>query len=257
MIVDAVIPALDEAESIGAVLDSLPLGLLRRRVVCDNGSRDGTADVARAHGALVVSERRRGYGSACLRALAALREDPPDAVLFLDADGSDDPADLPSLLLPIAEGRADLVIGSRALGEREPGALTPQARFGNALATALIRAFYGARWTDLGPFRAVRWEALERLGMRDPDFGWTVEMQVKAARARLRGVEVPVRYRRRVGRSKIAGTLSGAVRAGVKILGTIALDLLRHGPPRRGSAPVVATRIRQANSDDEMSPPGS
>ncbi|MGE5180143.1 MAG: glycosyltransferase family 2 protein [Bacteroidota bacterium] len=238
MIVDAVIPALDEAESIGAVLDSLPRAFLRRLVVCDNGSRDGTADVARAHGALVVPEPRRGYGSACLRALAALREDPPDAVLFLDADGSDDPADLPSLLRPIAEGRADLVIGSRALGEREPGALTPQARFGNALATALIRAFYGARWTDLGPFRAVRWEALERLGMRDPDFGWTVEMQVKAARAGLRGVEVPVRYRRRIGRSKIAGTLSGAVGAGVKILGTIALDLLRHGPPkRRGGAP--------------------
>lgn len=238
MIVDAVIPALDEAESIGAVLDSLPRAFLRRLVVCDNGSRDGTADVARAHGALVVPEPRRGYGSACLRALAVLREDPPDTVLFLDADGSDDPADLPSLLQPIADGRADLVIGSRALGEREPGALTPQARFGNALATALIRTFYGAHWTDLGPFRAVRWEALERLGMRDPDFGWTVEMQVKAARAGLRGVEVPVRYRRRVGRSKIAGTLSGSVRAGVKILGTIALDLLRNGPPpRRGGAP--------------------
>jgi glycosyltransferase involved in cell wall biosynthesis len=176
----------------------------------------------------VVREERRGYGSACLRALAALRADPPDAVLFLDADGSDDPSEAPALIAPLAEGRADLVIGSRILGRREPGALTPQARFGNWLATRLIRFFYGARWTDLGPFRAVRWDALERLGMRDPDFGWTVEMQVKAAREGLRGVEVPVRYRRRIGRSKISGTLSGAVRAGVKILGTIAADVIRH-----------------------------
>ncbi|HET7497713.1 MAG TPA: glycosyltransferase family 2 protein [Candidatus Eisenbacteria bacterium] len=235
MIVDAVIPALDEEASIGGVLRSLPAGLLRRVVVCDNGSRDHTAEEARSRGALVVREERRGYGSACLRALAALRTDPPDAVLFLDADGSDDPSEAPALIEPIASGRADLVIGSRTLGRREPGALTPQARFGNWLATGLIRLFYGARWTDLGPFRAVRWDALQRLGMRDPDFGWTVEMQVKAARAGLRGMEVPVRYRRRIGRSKISGTLSGTVRAGVKILGTIGSDLLRRGPARRAA----------------------
>jgi glycosyltransferase involved in cell wall biosynthesis len=230
MTADAVIPALDEAGAIGGVLDALPRDWIRRVVVCDNGSTDATSDVARAHGALVVREERRGYGSACLRALAALRADPPDVVLFLDADGSDDPAEAESLLQPIVEGRADLVIGSRTLGRREPGALTPQARFGNWLATALIRALYGTRWTDLGPFRAVRWDALEGLRMRDPDFGWTVEMQVKAARAGLRGLEVPVRYRRRIGRSKISGTWGGAARAGTKILGTIAADALRRGP---------------------------
>lgn len=232
-VVDAVIPALDEEASIGGVLDAIPSGLVRRVVVCDNGSRDRTAEAARARGALVVRENRRGYGSACLRALAVLRDDPPHAVLFLDADGSDDPREATALVEPLTDGRADLVIGSRTVGRRDPGALTPQARFGNWLATRLLRLLYRVRWTDLGPFRAVRWEALERLGMRDPDFGWTVEMQVKAARAGLRGVEVPVRYRRRIGRSKISGTLSGAFRAGVKILGTIAADVLRYGPVRR------------------------
>ncbi|HEX7078747.1 MAG TPA: glycosyltransferase family 2 protein [Candidatus Eisenbacteria bacterium] len=242
MTVDAVIPALDEAASIGQVLDALPGGWIRRVVVADNGSRDGTPDVARAHGALVVHEPRRGYGSACLRAIAALSDDPPDAVLFLDADLSDDPGEAPALLGPIAEGRADLVIGSRTLGERERGALTPQARFGNWLATRLLRRFHGVSWTDLGPFRAIRYPALVALGMRDPDFGWTVEMQVKAARARLRGVEVPVRYRRRIGRSKISGTLVGTVRAGSKILGVIAADVLRHGPMREPPGADAARR---------------
>ena len=228
MTVDAVIPALNESASIGGVLDAIPRGLIRRIVVCDNGSSDDTSEVARAHGARVIREDRRGYGSACLSALSALREDPPEAVLFLDADGSDDPSEASLLLDPIAAGRADLVIGSRTLGEREPGSLPLQSRFGNWLATRLLRLFYGARWTDLGPFRAVRWDALERLGMRDRDFGWTVEMQVKAARAGLRGIEVPVRYRKRIGRSKISGTVSGAARAGAKILSTIAADVLRH-----------------------------
>jgi len=231
--VDVVIPALDEADSIGLVLDSLPRPLIRSAVVCDNGSRDRTAEIARAHGAVVVNEPRRGYGSACLRALRALEPDPPDIVLFMDADRSDDPADAASVLEPIFRGRADLVIGSRVLGERERGALTPQARAGNWVATRLIRALYGVRATDLGPFRAIRWAALAELGMRDPDFGWTVEMQVKAARRGLRYEEVPVRYRKRIGRSKISGTLSGAVAAGVKILGTIARDVARHGRPTR------------------------
>lgn len=235
MIVDAVIPAWNEAEAIGLVLDALPRPLVRRAVVCDNGSSDGTADVARAHGALVVSEPRRGYGAACLRALATLECDPPDVVLFLDGDHSDDPAQAGALIEPIRLGRADLVIGTRTLGAREPGALTPQARFGNWLATRLMRAFYGVRYTDLGPFRAIRWEALRSLGMRDRAFGWTVEMQVKAARAGLRAEETPVRYRRRIGRSKISGTVTGSVRAGLAIIGTIAADVLRDGrlePPR-------------------------
>jgi glycosyltransferase involved in cell wall biosynthesis len=227
--VDAVIPALDEEAAIGDVLDAIPRPLVRRVVVCDNGSKDRTAEVALAHGAIVVEEPRRGYGAACLRAIRALESDPPDAVLFLDADRSDDPSEAPLVLAPILEGRADLVVGSRVLGEREPGALTPQARFGNWLATRLIARLYGVRYTDLGPFRAIRWRGLQALRMRDPDFGWTVEMQIKAARAGLKSVEVPVRYRRRVGRSKISGTVAGSIRAGWKILATIAADRARHG----------------------------
>jgi glycosyltransferase involved in cell wall biosynthesis len=229
--VDAVIPALNEEASIGRVLDALPRPPVRRVVVADNGSTDRTAEVARDRGARVVTEPRRGYGAACLRALAALRADPPAVVLFLDGDLSDDPSEAPRLLEPIAAGRADLVVGSRVLGEAEPGSLTPAQKFGNWLATRLLRLFYGARYTDLGPFRAIRWDALESLGMRDPDFGWTVEMQVKAARRGLRHEEVPVRYRKRVGVSKVSGTLSGTLRAGTKILGTIARDRLTGGLP--------------------------
>ena len=221
MNIDAVIPALDEEASLGGVLDALPSPPVRRVIVADNGSRDRTAAVARARGAAVVEEPRRGYGAACLKGIEALRDDPPDVVLFLDADGSDDPRDAPALLAPILEGRADLVVGSRVLGAREPGSLTPHARFGTWLATRLLFALYGARYTDLGPFRAIRYDALQRLGMKDRDFGWTVEMQVKAARRGLRHAEVPVRYRKRVGRSKISGTLGGSIRAGIKILATV------------------------------------
>ena len=231
LLVDAVIPALNEAEAIGEVLDAVPRPPVRRVIVCDNGSSDGTPDVARAHGAVVVLEERRGYGAACLRALAALEADPPEVVLFLDGDRSDDPAEATRILEPIFAGRADLVIGSRTLGHADPGSLTPQARFGNWLATRLLRLLYRARYTDLGPFRAIRYSSLQSLAMRDRDFGWTVEMQIKAARARLRSEEVPVRYRRRIGRSKISGTVLGTVRAGFKILGTIAADFARHGPP--------------------------
>ena len=224
--VDAVIPALDEADSLGAVLDALPSPPVRRVVVADNGSTDATAEIARGRGATVVLEPRRGYGAACLKALEALAADPPDVVLFLDADGSDDPAQAGAVLSPILEGRCDLVVGSRVLGEREPGALAPHARFGNWLATRLLAALYGARYTDLGPFRAIRYDALMALEMKDRDFGWTVEMQVKAARRGLRHTEVPVRYRRRVGRSKISGTVGGSVRAGVKIRATVFAHLL-------------------------------
>jgi glycosyltransferase involved in cell wall biosynthesis len=233
--VDAIIPALDEADSLGSVLTLLPSPPVRRVIVADNGSTDSTARVAREHGATVVFEPRRGYGAACLKAIEALASDPPDVVLFLDADLSDDPTEAALVLRPILEGRADLVIGSRVLGEREPGALTPHARFGNWLATRLLAALYGARYTDLGPFRAIRYVALLELGMKDRDFGWTVEMQVKAARHGLRHAEVPVRYRRRIGRSKISGTLRGSVRAGAKILSTVFAHLL--DPSSRAGVP--------------------
>jgi glycosyltransferase involved in cell wall biosynthesis len=204
------------------VLADLPRPLVRRVVVADNGSADATARVAREAGAEVVDAPRRGYGSACLAALDHLRRTgPPEVVVFVDADYSDHPDELPSLVAPILAGEADLVIGSRVLGRRERGALLPQARAGNLVACRLIRLFYGHRFTDLGPFRAVRWEALERLGMADPDFGWTAEMQVKAVRRGLRCAEVPVSYRRRVGVSKITGTVSGTLRAGYKILWTV------------------------------------
>lgn len=220
--VDVIIPALDEAKSIGLVLAALPQDHIRRVVVADNGSTDGTADLARAGGAEVVTAARRGYGSACLSGLAHLRATgPPEVVVFLDGDYSDHPEELPSLVEPILAGRADLVIGSRVLGQRERGALLPQARAGNFVACTLIRLLYGTRYTDLGPFRAIRWEALERLEMVDPTFGWTAEMQVKALRQGLRVVDVPVSYRKRVGVSKITGTVRGTVLAGYKILTTV------------------------------------
>lgn len=221
--VDVVIPVLDERDSLPRVLAALPRAAVRRVVVVDNGSTDGSGDVARAAGAEVVREPRRGYGSACLAGIARIRAagDPPDVLVFLDGDFSDRPEQLPALVRPILEEGADLVVGSRVLGRREPGALLPQARFGNWLASRLIRALYGLHVTDLGPFRAIRWDALEALEMADRDFGWTAEMQVKAARAGLRYREVPADYRRRVGVSKITGTLSGTVRAGWKILYTV------------------------------------
>jgi glycosyltransferase involved in cell wall biosynthesis len=226
VIVDAVIPALDEEEALPGVLAELAGTAVRRIVVVDNGSRDRTGEVARAAGAVVVGEARRGYGAACLRGIAACLADapPPDAIVFLDADGADDPAELPRLLAPLAAGRADLVIGSRVLrgARREPGALTPQARAGNLVATLLIRALYGVVHTDLGPYRAIRTDALRALDMRDLDFGWTAEMQVKAIRRGLRVVEVPTAWRRRRGgRSKISGTVLGVAGAGYKILTTI------------------------------------
>jgi glycosyltransferase involved in cell wall biosynthesis len=228
-----VIPALDEERSIGKVLDGLPWDLLERVVVADNGSRDATADRARQAGASVVVAERRGYGSACLAGLAelgALR--PHDVVVFLDADFSDHPDELPLLLAPIAAGRAELVIGSRALGVAEPGSLLPQQRFGNWLATRVIRLVFGHRFSDLGPFRAVTGRALSVISMRDPDWGWTVEMQVRALQEGVAVEEVAVSYRRRVGRSKIAGTVRGTFAAGVKILWTIA-RLRLAGPAQR------------------------
>lgn len=224
--VAVIIPALNEEASLPLVLTQIPAGLASFVIVVDNGSTDGTAEAALTSGAHVVRETRKGYGAACLRGIRSLPED-ANVVVFLDADNSDFPGEMPEVIRPILEGRADLVIGSRVLGEREPGALLPQARFGNLLACFLIRCGFRHRYTDLGPFRAIRRNALESLEMTDRTFGWTVEMQVKAVKRGLRIVEVPVRYRRRVGRSKITGTLSGTVRAGFKILGTIAREWWR------------------------------
>jgi glycosyltransferase involved in cell wall biosynthesis len=221
--VDVIIPALDEEQALPHVLADIP-PWVRRVVVADNGSRDRTAHVARAGGAEVVHEPRRGYGAACLRAMAHLVADPPEVLVFLDGDHSDHPQEMGALLEPIARRRAEIVIGSRARGRAEAGSLTLQQRVGNAIACVALRTLYGAYYTDLGPFRAIRWDALQRLDMRDRDYGWTVEMQIKAARVGLRAAEVPVSYRRRIGVSKVSGTLRGTLGASRKII-TV---LLRH-----------------------------
>ncbi len=227
--VDVVIPALDERTSIGRVLADLPPALLRRVVVVDNGSTDGTGAIARELGAIVVLEPRRGYGRACLAGMAELaRRGAPEVVVFLDADYSDHPEELPRLVRPIAAREADLVVGSRMLEHSARQALLPQARFGNRLAAWLLRRLYGLEASDLGPFRAVRWSTLAALGMRDPGHGFTVEMQARAARAGARYREVAVSYRARIGRSKISGTVIGSTRAAAKILWTLAR--LRLGP---------------------------
>ncbi len=220
--IDVVIPAFNEAESLPLVLAALPRPPVRRVVVADNNSTDSTAGVGREGGAVVVPAPVPGYGSACQAALDHIRRhDPPGTVVFIDADYSDHPEELPLLVEPILAGEADVVIGSRVLGAREPGALMPQARAGNLIACTLIRLLYRHRYTDLGPFRAVRWQAFEQLSMNDPDFGWTAEMQVKALRAGMRVTEVPVSYRKRIGVSKIPGTVTGTILAGYKILWTV------------------------------------
>ncbi len=217
--ISVIIPVFNEQKAIQNVLSDIPGHLEADVVVVDNGSTDRTVELARQMGARIVHEHRRGYGWACLAGIAALHK--PDIVVFLDGDYSDYPGEMTGLVKPIVEGHADLVIGSRILGNREAGALLPQARFGNWLATWLIRRLFDACFTDLGPFRAVTYPALLRLEMQDRTFGWTVEMQVKAARLKLRYLEVPVSYRRRIGVSKITGTVGGTIRAGWKILYTI------------------------------------
>ncbi len=224
--VTVIIPALNEAQALPLVLRDLPA--VGQVIVIDNGSTDDTASLAAQQGAMVVPEPQRGYGAACLRGLLAIREftaqgrSEPRIVVFVDADYSDHPELLPQLVAPLFDDTADFVLGSRLLGQRESGAMPPQSVYGNRLACFLMRVLFAAHYTDLGPFRAIRYDRLCGLHMEDRNFGWTIEMQIKAVRAGLRIREIPVPYRRRVGQSKISGTLSGTLRAGTKILTTIA-----------------------------------
>ncbi|MFP4090258.1 MAG: glycosyltransferase family 2 protein [Cyclobacteriaceae bacterium] len=222
--IKVIIPAFNEENSVAKVLRDIPMDIVSEVVVVNNNSKDDTREAAKKAGATVLDEPRQGYGYACLKGIDYVTQQrpQPDIIVFLDADYSDHPEELPRLLFPILERGADLVIGSRALGERERGSMTPQQVFGNWLACRLMKLIYGIRFTDLGPFRAIRFDALQMIGMEDKTYGWTVEMQLKAARLGLRCTEVPVSYRkRREGVSKVSGTLKGTVLAGYKIIWTI------------------------------------
>lgn len=220
--VAVIIPACNEELSIGRVIRAIPKGLVDEVIVVDNRSTDSTPEVAAGAGATVIREERAGYGSACLAGLDYVYSSGFDIVVFLDGDFSDYPEEMTLLLEGITHRGSDMVIGSRMEAARRTGAIPPHARFGNWMATRLLRLLWRVRYTDLGPFRAIRVEALRLLGMRDTNFGWTVEMQARAARRGLSCSEVPVRYRHRIGQSKISGTIVGSVRAGWKILYTIA-----------------------------------
>ena len=222
--ISIIIPAYNEESSIGLVLDALPQEKLHEIIVVDNGSTDATARVAQEHGARVVKEPRKGYGSACLKGIDEL--DAPDIVVFIDGDFSDFPEEIVLLIRPIETGEKDFVLGSRMILPKSQLALLPQARYGNRLAVFLIKLFFKHEFTDLGPFRAIRYSSLMSIGMKDMDFGWTVEMQIKAVRNGLRIREVPVNYRKRIGISKITGTVLGTFRAGTKIIYTIFKYLL-------------------------------
>ena len=222
--ISVIIPAFNEEDSIGLVLDALPQNLIHEVIVVDNNSTDNTARSASEKGARVVAEQRRGYGSACLKGISVL--DNPDIVVFLDGDFSDYPEELVKLVAPIESGEMDFVLGSRMKLPESRSALLPQSRYGNQLAVFLMRLFFRHQYTDLGPFRAIRYESLQAIAMQDTNFGWTVEMQIKAVKKGLRILEIPVKYRERVGVSKITGTFSGTIKAGTKIIYTIFKYLL-------------------------------
>lgn len=219
----AIIPAFNEERSIGKVLSDIPRGIVTEIIVADNGSTDDTALVASDAGATVVREDRKGYGYACMKGIDYVRSktETPEIIVFLDGDYADHPEETGHVVRPIIEDGYDMVIGSRIKGESEKGALLPQAVFGNALAAVLIKLLYGQEFSDLGPFRAIKFDRLLELNMRDMTYGWTAEMQVKAAKMKYKCTEVPVSYRKRIGESKVTGTLGGSVRAGYKILWTI------------------------------------
>ncbi len=223
IIVDVIIPVYNEEDSIGKVISEIPDTIVRNVVVCNNGSKDRTAAVAESHGAIVVHQPEKGYGNACLKGMEYISnlEIKPDIIVFLDGDYSDYPSEMVDLIKPIVTENVDMVIGSRALGEMQSGAMMPQQIFGNWLATTLIRIIYSYEFTDLGPFRAIKYPVLMGMKMEDKTFGWTVEMQVKAAKMKLKTTEVAVRYRKRIGKSKVSGTIKGTILAGHKILWTI------------------------------------
>lgn len=222
-IVRVIIPAFNEENGVGQVVNEIPKQLVTEIIVINNNSNDKTSEVAQAAGATVLDEPKAGYGRACLKGIDYLTKikDKTDIVVFLDADHSDYPDEMTMLIQPILDDKADLVIGSRALGNKERGSMTPQQIFGNWLATRLLKLFYKVTFTDLGPFRAIRYDKLLALNMQDKTYGWTVEMQVKAAKQKLRCAELPVRYRKRIGYSKVSGTVKGTVLAGYKIITTI------------------------------------
>ncbi len=213
-----VVPAFNEEESISKVIDAIPKNIISDVIVTNNNSTDNTANVAAKAGAIVLDEDRKGYGWACLKGIAKAKELGATIIVFLDGDYSDHPEQLPEVVAPILKNEADLVIGSRVLGKREKGSLTPQQVFGNWLATKLMHIFYGVKYTDLGPFRAITVEGLEKLKMQDKTYGWTIEMQIRAAQHKLRSTEVPVDYRNRIGVSKVSGTVKGTIMAGYKII---------------------------------------
>ena len=222
-IVVVIIPAFNEENGVGEVISEIPREIVNEIIVVNNASTDETARIAKRAGATVLNEPVRGYGRACLKGIDYIKQsDPrPDIVVFIDADHSDYPEEITELINPILSGNVDLVIGSRSLGRKEKGSMTPQQIFGNWLATRLLAIFYNARFTDLGPFRAIRLDSLLQLDMKDKTYGWTVEMQLKAAKKKMAWTEVPVRYRKRIGFSKISGTLKGTLMAGYKIIATI------------------------------------
>lgn len=213
-----IIPALDEEHAIGRVVQAIPRDLIEEVIVVDNGSRDNTAQAATAAGARVILEPQRGYGAACLA--GALAAGPADILVFLDGDASDDPAEIPRVLQPILQGQADFVLGSRTASQGDQSGLTPQQRVGNGVVTSLVRLLYGLALTDVGPFRAITSTAFATLGMEHKTYGWPVEMVVKAAKKGYRIVEVPVSCHKRIGRSKVAGTLKGSLLAGYHLLRT-------------------------------------
>ena len=218
-----IIPAFNEEKSIGKVIGDIPTQLVDEIVVCNNGSSDQTSEVAKKAGATVLLEPKSGYGNACLAGIHYFKQQKkvPDIVVFLDGDYSDYPQEMTLLVQEITKNNTDLVIGSRAKGQKEKGSMTPPQVFGNWLATHLMHLFYGVKFSDLGPFRAIKWEALMAIGMQDKTYGWTIEMQLKVIKKKMKTCEIPVNYKKRIGVSKVSGTVKGTVLAGYKILTAI------------------------------------